>query len=737
MDHRRARGADPGHARLAARCSPGTCPARCVDKHSTGGVGDNVSLMLAPALAACGAYVPMISGRGLGHTGGTLDKFDAIPGYATQPDADDRSAAWSREVGCAIIGQTADIAPADRRLYAIRDVTGTVESHRPDHRLDPVEEARRRPRRAGARRQDRHRRLHGRRSTTPARSPRAWSRSPTAPAAGPRALITDMNEPLATAAGNALEVANAVALPARRRDRRPALRRDGRARRRAARRSPASPPTPPPARDADRARPSRSGAAAERFDRMVAALGGPADFLDDFETPPRRRAARSPTSPPARDGLRRRHRHPRARPRRGRARRRPPPRQRRHRPRGRARPSCSASAPSVEPDTPLARIHAARPRPALAAAEARVRAAYRIADAPPAETPARSIGRHRLMPRAILLVMDSVGCGGAPDAAAFGDEGANTLGHIVAGLRRRPRRGRAAPARCACPNLAALGLGAADPRRLGHRPARLPRDARRRLGRRRPRSRSGKDTPSGHWELAGVPVPWDWHYFPRTDPAIPPDRSPSPLIARAGLPGTLCNAPRLGHAGHRTTSARSTSAPASRSSTPPPTACCRSPRTRRTSASSGSTRSAASPPRSSTRCASAASSPGPSSARRRRPSRAPPTAGPRHPAARADAARPRGRRRAAAPTPSARSATSSPTAASPTLAKGKDDMALVDATLAAIDDGGGRRPRLRQLRRLRHALRPPPRRLRLRPRARGLRRPPARGPRPRSAPATS
>ena len=98
-----------------------------LDKHSTGGVGDKVSLMLAPIVAACGGFVPMISGRGLGHTGGTLDKLDSIPGYISTPDPE-RLRRTLQTAGGAIIGQTSELAPADRRLYAIRDVTATVES---------------------------------------------------------------------------------------------------------------------------------------------------------------------------------------------------------------------------------------------------------------------------------------------------------------------------------------------------------------------------------------------------------------------------------------------------------------------------------------------------------------------------------------------------------------------------------------------------------------------------------
>lgn len=175
-----------------------------LDKHSTGGVGDCVSLALAPALAACGAYVPMISGRGLGHTGGTLDKMEAIPGVTTQV-SEDRLVQITRETGCAIVGATAQIAPADKRLYAIRDVTGTVESldlitasilskklaASPDALVLDVKVG------SGA----------FMKTMEEARA-LAQSLSRTANAAGCKtsAVITSMDQPLAPALGNALEV---------------------------------------------------------------------------------------------------------------------------------------------------------------------------------------------------------------------------------------------------------------------------------------------------------------------------------------------------------------------------------------------------------------------------------------------------------------------------------------------------------------------------------------------------
>jgi thymidine phosphorylase len=343
-----------------------------LDKHSTGGVGDNVSLMLAPILAACGIYVPMISGRGLGHTGGTLDKFDSIPGYRTQPDN-----ALFREVvkgaGCAVIGQTADLAPADKLLYAIRDVTGTVESI-------PLITAsilsKKLAAGLGALILD-VKTGSGAFMPTLARS-RALAESlvSVANGAGLRtgALITDMNEPLASAAGNALEVRDAVDFLTGRQQN-PRLREvtlalsaaalelagiaDARGRVDAA---------------------LASGAAAERFGRMVALLGGPADFVENVD-------AHLPAAPVVRDVLA-------------------------------ARPGIVAAIDTrgvgmavvalgggrrlptdsidhavgfdrllglgapVDSRTPLARIHA-RDEDAAAEAERRLRAAYRIGDGAP------------------------------------------------------------------------------------------------------------------------------------------------------------------------------------------------------------------------------------------------------------------------------------------------------------------------------------------------------------------
>ncbi|MCC6972270.1 MAG: thymidine phosphorylase, partial [Phycisphaerales bacterium] len=179
-------------------------PGPVVDKHSTGGIGDSTSLLLAPALAACGAYVPMISGRGLGHTGGTLDKLESIPGYRTEVPIEDLNGLVA-EIGCAIIGATADIAPADRRLYAIRDVTGTVES------IDLITASiLSKKLAAGLEALILDVKVGSGAFMKTIVDARALARSLTATAnlAGCRtaALITDMDQPLGSSAGNALEV---------------------------------------------------------------------------------------------------------------------------------------------------------------------------------------------------------------------------------------------------------------------------------------------------------------------------------------------------------------------------------------------------------------------------------------------------------------------------------------------------------------------------------------------------
>jgi thymidine phosphorylase len=178
------------------------------DKHSTGGVGDNVSLMLAPIVAACGGAVPMISGRALGHTGGTLDKMDSIPGYVTQP-SEALFRKVTKEIGCAIIGQTADLAPADKRFYAIRDVTATVESV-------PLITASILSKKLAAGLQslvlDVKAGNGAFMSNLDDARTLAKSLVDVANGAGLKttALITDMDQPLASAAGNGLEVINAI-----------------------------------------------------------------------------------------------------------------------------------------------------------------------------------------------------------------------------------------------------------------------------------------------------------------------------------------------------------------------------------------------------------------------------------------------------------------------------------------------------------------------------------------------
>lgn len=254
-------------------------PGPVIDKHSTGGVGDCVSLILAPVLAACGVYVPMISGRGLGHTGGTLDKLEAIPGVEINV-TEAQLRRITRDVGCAIVSATGQIAPADRRLYAIRDVTATVESvdlitaSILSKKLAAGLESLVLDVKCGS----------GAFMKTPEEA-RELARALVSAANGAgcktAALITDMNEPLAPALGNAVEVAvcmevlsgNTVAAP-RLYDLTVALctkllTMQGE----------------DPVEAADRVTVAiSSGAAMERFARMITALGGPPDMAEDWRT---------------------------------------------------------------------------------------------------------------------------------------------------------------------------------------------------------------------------------------------------------------------------------------------------------------------------------------------------------------------------------------------------------------------------------------------------------------------
>jgi thymidine phosphorylase len=265
--------------------------APVLDKHSTGGVGDKVSLLLAPIVAACGGAVPMIAGRGLGHTGGTLDKLEAIPGYDTAPEPDRFQEVVVR-AGCAIVGQTAELAPADRRLYAIRDATATVESvplivasilskklaAGLDALVMDVKAG------SGAFLTDRD-------------AARELGRAIVEVAAGnglpAAALLTDMDRVLGRTAGNALEVREAIdhltgaAADERLVEVTLALCRELLAL---------------GGIEADPAVVLADGSAAERFGAMVAALGGPGDLLD---APQRHLPAAPVVQPvlPARSGI--------------------------------------------------------------------------------------------------------------------------------------------------------------------------------------------------------------------------------------------------------------------------------------------------------------------------------------------------------------------------------------------------------------------------------------------------
>lgn len=355
-------------------------PGPVLDKHSTGGIGDCVSLLLAPALAVCGAYVPMISGRGLGHTGGTLDKLEAIPGFS--PDVStDRLRDITARLGCAIVSASKDIAPADKRLYAIRDVSGTVES------IDLITASILSKKLAAG--------LDGLVLDVKVGSGAfmkdmdhahalAQALVSTAQGAGcmTSALITDMDQPLVPSAGNALEVIEVMSVLTGQRSGThlwqltcdlggellalgglAADAEDGAGRIAGA---------------------IQSGAAAERFGEMVAEQGGPVDFIERWRD-------RLPAAPVLR----------------------PVPAGRsgyvcaidgqalglavvalgggRRVGGDRINPSVGLSdllplGAEIDPDIPLAMVHAATSEAADAAVDA-VRAAYVISDVPPAPQP--------------------------------------------------------------------------------------------------------------------------------------------------------------------------------------------------------------------------------------------------------------------------------------------------------------------------------------------------------------
>ena len=180
------------------------------DKHSTGGVGDKITLPLAPLVAACGAAVPQLSGRGLGHTGGTLDKLESIPGWRAALSQRGDAAPCSRDVGAVICAAGDGLAPADKKLYALRDVTGTVEaipliaSSIMSKKIAEGTGALVLDVKVGSRR------VHEGRASAPASWPRRWSTLGTDAGVRTVALLTDMDTPLGLTAGNALEVRESV-----------------------------------------------------------------------------------------------------------------------------------------------------------------------------------------------------------------------------------------------------------------------------------------------------------------------------------------------------------------------------------------------------------------------------------------------------------------------------------------------------------------------------------------------